>query len=173
MKAISDNELNEMKNLLKKITYYKELLGEADDEAHTTSDEDSEEVHEIVPKKKNYKIQRRAVSSECFGDYNKKADFLCNQCLDTEQSFEHTDEQMEMYRSMHPNWLIYTDGGCRRQGASSFSWIIYAVVQAGSDWVQFCVAFGYTYVEQDQSSFTVEAQGLDAALDIVCKLCYK
>ena len=78
MKAISDNELNEMKNLLKKITYYKELLGEADDEAHTTSEEESEEeeeVHEIVPKKKNYKIQRRAVSSECFGDYNKKEDF--------------------------------------------------------------------------------------------------
>ena len=59
VKAISDNELNEMKNLLKKITYYKELLGEADDASHTSSsEEESEEepVHEIVPKKKNYKI---------------------------------------------------------------------------------------------------------------------
>ena len=54
IKPITDNELNEMKNLEKKITYYKEILGE---EMHVTeSDEESDDfVDEIQPNKKNYK----------------------------------------------------------------------------------------------------------------------
>lgn len=45
---ITDNELNEMKNLQKKVEYYKDMLNENDGE-HTPSEEDSdgEEVDEI------------------------------------------------------------------------------------------------------------------------------
>lgn len=56
---ITDNELYEMKNLKKKVEYYKDLLGEQDEEeAGTESEEDQEsddEVEDVQPKKKNIK----------------------------------------------------------------------------------------------------------------------
>ncbi len=46
----------------------------------------------------------------------------------------------------------------------------YAVVLAADEWVQFPIAFGYTWVSTDQSSFVVEAQGLDSAMDALLQV---
>ena len=50
---------------------------------------------------------------------------------------------------------------------SAYSWIIYAVLKAGEEWCPFTVAFGYEWVDRDQSSFVVEAQGLDKGLQVL------
>jgi len=56
IKAISDNELAELKNLEKKVAYFKDILNEAGDETPSEDDEESgDEVEEIQPKKKNIK----------------------------------------------------------------------------------------------------------------------
>ena len=56
---ITENELNEMKNLKKKIDYYKDELGDNNDAGAVTSeDDDSDEEMEIQPAKKNIKKQR-------------------------------------------------------------------------------------------------------------------
>lgn len=73
---ITVNELNEIKNLKKKIEYYKEILNEAGDESeHTPTEESDEEVEDIQPKKKNIKAQRKGVSAEVYGEFNKKENF--------------------------------------------------------------------------------------------------
>lgn len=61
IKPITENELNEQRNLKKKIDYCKDLLGEGNQSDPVTSEEDDEsdnEVEEIQPKKKNIKKQR-------------------------------------------------------------------------------------------------------------------
>lgn len=51
---ITENELNEMKNLQKKIDYYQDLLGGNNDAGAVTSEEDeSDDEEEIQPQKKN------------------------------------------------------------------------------------------------------------------------
>ena len=72
------NELNEMKNLQKKIDYYKDILGNNDDKGAVTTEEDEsdEEEEEIQPKKKNIKKQRQGVSAEVYGEFNKKENFV-------------------------------------------------------------------------------------------------
>ena len=100
-------------------------------------------------------------------EYNKRADHLCNQCLDTCSSYEYIDPDVDKYSSLGPNWLLYTDGGCRKQGSSSYAWVVYAVIEAGGRWFQFNGAFGYTFVKCDQSSFIVEAQALEKGLEVV------
>lgn len=57
---ITDNELNEIKNLTKKIDYYKELLGEnkGNETESSNNSDDDDEVEDIQPKKKNIKQQR-------------------------------------------------------------------------------------------------------------------
>jgi hypothetical protein len=48
IKPITDNELAELKNLEKKVSYYKDILNEADGGSQTESEEESgEEVDEI------------------------------------------------------------------------------------------------------------------------------
>jgi hypothetical protein len=69
---ITDNELNELRNLKKKVDYLKDKLeerGDGEEEAgHSGSeDEDEEEVAEVQPKKKNIKAQRAGVSAEVYG----------------------------------------------------------------------------------------------------------
>ena len=77
VQPVSDNDINELRNLKKKIEYYKELLGEADNNSQTeSSGEEDEEVQDLQPKKKNINIQRKAVSAEVFGNFNKKQDFV-------------------------------------------------------------------------------------------------
>lgn len=50
---MTDNELNEMRNLKKKVDYLREQLEEADEghESHSEEEEEDEEVAEIQPKK--------------------------------------------------------------------------------------------------------------------------
>jgi len=74
---ISSNEINELRNLKKKVEYYKDLLNEKQDEPeHTPSENESDdEVEDIQPKKKNIKAQRQGVSAEVYGEFNKKGDF--------------------------------------------------------------------------------------------------
>ena len=103
-------------------------------------------------------------------EFNKRADYLCNQCLYTFSSFEYTDPDANAYVNLNPNWLIYTDVGCRGRGASAYSWLLYAVVRTAGEWTSFAVSFGYTWVSMDQSSFVVEAQGLDSAMTSLCGL---
>jgi len=48
VKAITDNELAELKNLEKKVAYYKDMLNERDDATESDQDdEDDEEVEDI------------------------------------------------------------------------------------------------------------------------------
>lgn len=60
-KPISDNELNELRNLKKKVDYLKDKLLEKgdhdqDQDEHSGSDEDDDEdVADMQPKKKNVK----------------------------------------------------------------------------------------------------------------------
>ena len=76
IKPITDNELNELRNLEKKVEYLKDQLNDGH-ASQTESDEDSEgDVEDIQPKKKNIKQQRMGVSAEVYGTYNKKADFV-------------------------------------------------------------------------------------------------
>jgi len=56
---ITENELNELKNLQKKIDYYKDVLGEHDKGAVTSEEDDeSDDEAEVQPKKKDFKKQR-------------------------------------------------------------------------------------------------------------------
>ena len=54
---MNDNELNEMRNLKKKVEYLRELLQEHEDEHQSNSEDEDEDddVAEIQPKKKNIK----------------------------------------------------------------------------------------------------------------------
>lgn len=53
---INENELNELKNLQKKVEYYKDMINENAAHSQTESDNDSgDELEEIQPKKKNIK----------------------------------------------------------------------------------------------------------------------
>lgn len=76
IKPITDNELNELRNLEKKVAYLKDQLNDAAGSQTESDDDDSEEEAEIQPKKKNIKQQRQGVSAEVYGAYNKKADFV-------------------------------------------------------------------------------------------------
>lgn len=78
IEPITENELNEMKNLQKKIDYYKDLLGNNDDKGAVTTEEDEsdEDEEEIKPQKKNIKKQRQGVSAEVYGEFNKKENFV-------------------------------------------------------------------------------------------------
>lgn len=72
---LNDNEINELKNLKKKVEYYKDHLDCVDDYHSDKSDNEDSEEEEVQPKKKNIKVQRAAVSAEAYGQWNKKGDF--------------------------------------------------------------------------------------------------
>jgi len=58
IKPITGNEINELKNLKKKLDYYRDILQEYDNAGDTSSeheDESDEDVDDIQPKKKNIK----------------------------------------------------------------------------------------------------------------------
>ena len=52
---ITENELNELKNLQKKIEHYKDVLNERDGEQTPSEDESEDDVEDLQPKKKNIK----------------------------------------------------------------------------------------------------------------------
>ena len=71
---------------------------------------------------------------------------------------------------LNANWLVYSDGGCRKQGASAYAWLVYATIEVAGKWHLFQVAFGCQWISEDQSAFLVEAQGLEKALDCLSNL---
>ena len=83
--AITDNELNELNNLNKKVAYYKDQLKDAE---HTESEQSGsdDEVDEVQPKKKNIKQQRQGVSAEVYGKNNKKEDFVAKVISKSEET---------------------------------------------------------------------------------------
>ena len=106
--------------------------------------------------------------------YNARADFLCNCALDSGASFAHVEESVENYCNHAVHWEAFSDGACRGDGFSAFSWIIYAVWTLGGERHRFTVAFGYEIVIGNYSSFVTELWGLDRASltlqDIIGKL---
>jgi hypothetical protein len=74
--AINDNELNELRNLEKKVAYLKDQLGSGDQHTDTEEEESDEEVEDIQPKKKNINKQRAGVSAEAYGAHNKKGEYV-------------------------------------------------------------------------------------------------
>lgn len=73
---VNDNELNELRNLKKKVEYLKDQIDEHDEHSEHSDEEEDDEVHEVQPKKKNIKAQRAGVSAEVYGQWNKKGDFI-------------------------------------------------------------------------------------------------
>ena len=76
-------------------------------------------------------------------EFNKRADYLCNVSLDMCDSYDYIDDNAQIYKDLDAKWMAYRDGGCRGEGWSAFSWIIYACVHCGREWHRFTVAFGY------------------------------
>lgn len=74
-KPLNDNELNEVRNLRKKVEYLKDKLQEYEDHDQHSEQSEDEEEEDIQPKKKNIKAQRQGVSAEVYGNWNKKGDF--------------------------------------------------------------------------------------------------
>ena len=77
---MSDNQMNELKNLKKKVDFLKEQIHEEENDGENTHSDDEEDqdedVEDIQPKKKNIKAQRAGVSAEVYGGWNKKGDFI-------------------------------------------------------------------------------------------------
>ncbi len=73
---VKDTEIQEIKNLTKKVEYLKSLLVDNDSDEHSeaSDEEEDDEVEEIKPKKK-VKGPRAGVSAEVYGEWNKKEDF--------------------------------------------------------------------------------------------------
>ena len=71
---------------------------------------------------------------------------------------------MEDYRLDGVHWEAFSDGACRGDGYSSFSWIVYAVWAIAGQRQRFTVAFGYEIVVGNYSSFVTELWGLDGAV---------
>jgi hypothetical protein len=63
---LNDNELNEFRNLKKKIEYLKDKL-DHDDHTESEDEDGSDDEEDVQPKKKNIKAQRGAVSAEVYG----------------------------------------------------------------------------------------------------------
>lgn len=88
-KPLTDHEINEMRNMKKKVDYLKDQLdiephkkgtGQYDSGSQTESDKDDEDSEEeerqkAVKAKAQKKGQRAGVSAEVYGDWNKKGDF--------------------------------------------------------------------------------------------------
>ena len=76
-------------------------------------------------------------------EFNARSDWLCNQALDTNSSFEYVTDDLEAYRL----WDALSDGACRGDGRSSYAWIIYVTWPLGNQRHRFTVAFGYELLQ--------------------------
>lgn len=88
-KPLTDQEINEMRNMKKKVDYLKDQLdldpkakgtgqydsGSQTDSDHDDEDSDEEERQKVVKAKAQKKGQRAGVSAEVYGGWNKKGDF--------------------------------------------------------------------------------------------------
>ena len=97
IEPITENELNELKNLIKKLDYYKDILGDKDGGGAVTTEEDEsdDEAEEIQPKKKNIKKQRQGVSAEVYGEYNKKENFVPKVIAKTEAQKQSISDRLK------------------------------------------------------------------------------
>ena len=96
--------------------------------------------------------------------YNTRADWLCNQALDTGSSFEFIEENLSAYCTQDMRWETFSDGGCRGNGKSAFAWVVHATWVVGGQCHRFTVAFGYEHVDGNYSSFATELWGLEKAV---------
>ena len=55
IEPVTENELNELKNLQKKIEYFKDILGENNGGAVTSEEDESDDEDDVQPKKKDFK----------------------------------------------------------------------------------------------------------------------
>ena len=88
-RPLTDQEINEMRNMKKKVDYLKDQLdldpkakgtgqydsGSQTDSDHDDEDSDEEERQKAVKAKAQKKGQRAGVSAEVYGGWNKKGDF--------------------------------------------------------------------------------------------------
>ena len=103
-------------------------------------------------------------------EYNRRADFLCNQALDGQSSFQFVTDDVEAYRLPDMHWEAFSDGACRGDGQSSFAWILYATWQLGGQRHRFTLAFGYERIAGNYSSFVTELLGLERAMGTLLQL---
>ena len=54
-------------------------------------------------------------------EFNARADYLCNQALDSKSSYCYIDECIDCYRTDGVQWEAFSDGACRGDGFSAFS----------------------------------------------------
>ena len=54
-----------------------------------------------------------------------RADWLCNQALDTRSSFEFVENHIDAYRLPELHWEAFSDGACWGDGHSSVAWIVH------------------------------------------------
>ena len=97
--------------------------------------------------------------------YNAKADWLCNQSLDTKSSFSFVEDDLDNYCIDEMQWEVFTDGACRGDGFSSFAWIVHAVGPVQRERHRLTVAFGYELVIGNFSSFATELWGLERGME--------
>ena len=102
--------------------------------------------------------------------YNVRADWLCNQALDSKSSFHFITDDVDAYRLPDLQWEAFSDGACRGDGYSSYGWIIYCTWQIGKQRHRFMVAFGYEVLAGNFSSFVTELLGLERAVQTLLQL---
>ncbi len=102
--------------------------------------------------------------------FNVRADAVCNAVLDTGREIEFMTPDMKAIEGYSPNFLVYSDGGCRYQGIAAYSWIIYAVVPCGLEWRTMTVAIVGKRLERNASSFITETLALDGATEMLHRM---
>ena len=85
--------------------------------------------------------------------------------LDGGDTFDYQDEQITAVIGLNPHFLLYTDGECRKQGASATGYVIYGVLSGrGSCRKYYTLALGGERIVGDFSSFVLEARALERGL---------
>ena len=102
--------------------------------------------------------------------YNQRADWLCNAALDTKSSYSFQEENLREYTIPGVQWEVHSDGACRGDGFSSFSWIIDAIWPLEGVRHKFTVAMGYEIVHGNFSSFRTELWGVDMGASVLRSL---
>ena len=99
--------------------------------------------------------------------FNVRADAVCNAVMDAGQEISYITKDLEEIKGVQPNYLIYSDGGCRNRGQSAFALVIYAVVRSGETWIPITIAIVGKLLLQDASSFVTETLAIDGASNML------
>ena len=85
--------------------------------------------------------------------------------LDGQETFAVTGENADIVLQLRPHFLLQTDGGCRRQGTSAISYVIYCVIYGyGDEYHYYTLAFGGERIICNFSSLELEARAFSLAL---------